>query len=295
MKQLPISMWTDYFWDLTPNQAIDELSHGGYTHCELADSHAQWMIQNGADVEKTGREFAAYARDKGVDIPQGHLYFKMDLCDHDNVDMLKIWLDFFNAVGIKNCVFHAASGGYTSGELLLDIRIKHLSELVDHIKDTDMRICLENLGGHPTCYTSYDLFKMIDAVGDEDHLGICLDTGHLHKVKGRGLADQELQDFVRHVGKRLHALHINSNNGDLDDHLMPYSGKKCVNFKPFMLALDEIGYDGIFNLELPGESKGPLELRRIRLRHMYEICQYLMSDSFLYSDHPGICKKTVTA
>lgn len=294
MKQLPISMWTGYFWDIAPEQAIDALLQGGYTHCEFADEHACQLIERGGDLEKTGRALADYAKNSGMSIPQGHLYWRMDLCDHNNVDTLKLWLDLFHAIGIKNCVFHAASGNYCSKELMLDTRVKHLGELVEHIKDTDMRICLENLAGHPTCYTSYDLFKMIDAIGDEDHLGICFDTGHLHRVNGLELAHQEPDDFVRHSGKWLHALHINTNNGVLDDHLMPYSGKKTLNFKPIMLALEEIGYQGIFNLELPGEGKGPLELRRIRLRHMYEICQYLMSDSFLYSDEIGICKKTIS-
>lgn len=294
MKQLPISMWTDYFWDLTPQQAIDALSQGGYTHCELSDGHGQWILEKGGNIEKAGREFAAYAQNKGMLIPQGHLYLKVELCERNGVDTLKTWLDLFHAIGIKNCVLHAASGKSGTDQAAMDLRIKHIGELVEHIKDTNMRLCLENLGSHPCCYTSHGLFEMIEAIGDEDHLGICLDTGHLHKVVGRGQAQQEQADFILHAGKWLHALHVNSNNGDLDDHLMPYSGKKCVNFKPIMLALEQVGYQDLFNMEIPGESKAPLELRRIRLRHMYEICQYLMSDDFLYSNHSGICMKTVT-
>ena len=58
--------------------------------------------------------------------------------------------------------------------------------------------------------------------------------------------------------------------------MMPYA-KGNINFVEVVKALREVGYDGLFNLEIGGETKIPLELRREKLKYIKACYDYLMT------------------
>ena len=86
-------------------------------------------------------------------------------------------------------------------------------------------------------------------------------------------------EFIRLAGDRLIALHINDNDASRDQHLMPF-GMGNVDFKDVMRALRDIGYRGLFNLEIPGERRAPLHLRRVKLDYLKIVCDTMLSDEF---------------
>ena len=86
---------------------------------------------------------------------------------------------------------------------------------------------------------------------------------------------QPQKDFILHVGSRLHALHIADNEGERDQHMMPY-GRGNVDFECVIRALREINYEGLFNLEIPGERLAPLEIRGFKLEYIRKCYDYLM-------------------
>ena len=275
-----ISMWSGIFFDMTPEQAVRQLRCAGYRFMELSTYHSEEMVARG-NPEKTGREFGAFVREQGISVLQGHLYLEANLCDPAFVPVLKKWLDMYMAIGIRSAVLHASGGLDLPMERQHALRVAHLSELAGHIKGEDICICLENLGTHPACYTTDGLLKMIGDVDDNSQLGICLDTGHLHRVNYQKLASQTHEDFIRSAGSRLKALHINGNNGLLDDHLMPYTGMNSFDWRPVMQTLEEIGYDRLFNLELPGEKRAPQQVRMLKLEYLKKLCEYMASDEYL--------------
>lgn len=278
---LNLSMWSGFFYDMTPEGAVKQMSEAGYGFMELSTEHSEKMLVCGGSAEKIGRDFGIFAREQGVSVLQGHLYIKADLCDLSFVPLLKKWLDMYQAIGIRSAVLHASGGAELPMEKQHELRVRHLSELTSHIRGSDLCICLENLGSHAACYTTEGLLKMIDAVDDNSHLGICLDTGHLNRVNFQGLAAQSFEDFIGSAGSRLKALHINGNNGLLDDHLMPCTGKNSPDWRPVMRALAEVGYDRLFNLELPGENHVPVQVRMLKLEYLKKLCQYMASEEFL--------------
>ena len=83
---------------------------------------------------------------------------------------------------------------------------------------------------------------------DEACFGICLDTGHLN------LKDKDQRNFILKAGKRLKALHIADNQGETDQHMMPY-GRGNIDFDEVIRALREVDYEGLFNLEIPCENR----------------------------------------
>ena len=61
-------------------------------------------------------------------------------------------------------------------------------------------------------------------------------------------------DVIRTVGDRVKVLHLNDNDTLTDQHKMPFSG--TVDWDDVFDALDEIGYDGVYNMELELEFYG---------------------------------------
>ena len=279
---MKLSIWSSYYIDLSPEDAILEIAKQGYKYTELSDEHGEMLLQRG-DPKTVGAQFGAFAREHGVEIPQGHLYLKVRLCgtQEDSAAVLKNWLDLFAAIGIKNAVLHCDSI-HPEGLMESEIRERNkavLAQLVDHLEGKDFTICLENLtnGSGPLSDGNYkysvhyrveELLWYIEQLGDE-HLGICLDTGHLNLTKACSQGA-----FIRKAGKHLKALHIADNQGATDQHLMPFGVGK-VDFEDVFSALKEIGYDGIYNLEIPGERHAPLEILGYKLQYIKKCMDYL--------------------
>ena len=115
-----------------------------------------------------------------------------------------------------------------------------------------------------------NLLALVESVADE-HLGICLDTGHLN------LHDGDQGRFVREAGGHLKALHLADNDGSSDQHLMPF-GLGTVRWDELTSALHEVGYAGLANFEIPGERRCPLPVRRAKLAYLREVAAYLAGD-----------------
>ena len=56
---------------------------------------------------------------------------------------------------------------------------------------------------------------------------------------------------------------------------MPFNGG-TVDFGEVVDALRQVDYHGLFNLEIPGERRLPLELRAAKLRYIRACYDYLM-------------------
>ena len=83
-------------------------------------------------------------------------------------------------------------------------------------------------------------------------------------------------EFILAAADKLRALHIADNEGERDQHLMPFTKGK-VDFGTVVDALREINYVGLFNLEIPGETKIPLELRNEKIKYIKACYSYLMT------------------
>ena len=81
-------------------------------------------------------------------------------------------------------------------------------------------------------------------------LGIktCWDTGHAHTA---GLAQSH---EIELLGNTLALVHLHDNDGINDSHRLPKSG--TIDWDDVFDALDEIGYDGYYNLEVANRRFG---------------------------------------
>lgn len=267
---MKISVWSSYYYDLSPEDMVLEFKAHGFNATELSDEHSRELLKRGNATE-VGKAFAKFISEQNFEISQGHLFLGEKLCDAEGRKKIKEQIDLFLAIGIKNAVLHCDAHsfkgmGYTL-EMIREENCKALSDILDYVKGTDLVICLENLITTEIVNTVDGLLYFIDYFKSEN-LGICLDTGHLN------INDKDQVSFIRKAGKHLKALHLNDNQGETDQHLMPY-GKGSIDFIPVIQEVKKLGYGGLYNLEIPGENCGSIEIRGYKLDYLKKVMEYL--------------------
>ena len=91
-------------------------------------------------------------------------------------------------------------------------------------------------------------FNRVRAVGDNaDWLTTCVDTGHSNKAT-RYNSNPSPADVIRMLGPNVSALHLNDNDTLTDQHKIPMTG--TIDWKDVFDALDEVNYQGNYNMEL---------------------------------------------
>ena len=266
------SVWSSYYYHLSPEEALKEFKAHGFDYCELSCEHSEVLLERGEPAE-VGAEFGAYARELGVTVLQGHLFFYgTKISNPDDRARIKKQLDLFLAIGIKNAVLHCDPIVNENGEkapvsVAREENVKALSDLLAHVEGKDIVICLENLISSPAVNNIEGLMFFIDHF-DSPNLGICLDTGHLN------INDKDQAGFIRRAGKNIKALHLADNEGQSDQHMMPY-GKGNVDFLTVIREMKSQDYQGLYNLEIPGERSAPDEILGYKLEYIQKMMAYL--------------------
>lgn len=274
-----VSVWIDYFKEMSVEDAIEELSRAGFSYGELSIEHLKVLMER-PNPASTGTALKKFAEEKGYSIPQGHLSFAGGLVDDGALERLKPELDLFAAAGIQKAILHTNGGKDLSDEERYEKWIHYIRLLSEYVEGTGVTLCIENMFSVPQC-RSVDQIKTIIRDAGEKNLAICLDTGHLHLSNVQKVLNQSQRDFILGAGDLLKALHIVDNNGIGDTHQMPFSARYGVDWKDVMQALGEIRYGGLFNLEILGERNAPLPIKRAKLAFIREMCDYLTSEEFL--------------
>ena len=274
---MKLSIWSSYYVELKIEDAVKRFIENGIYCSELSDEHGLELLNRSDDISGTAKKLAAFLSETNFEMSQGHLFLKVKLCTDDNaVDTLCKWIDLYEGIGIKNMVLHCdnmVESTLTKEEKIAK-NVEKLKILAEHVKNKDVTICLENLRPHsdrdPELIdrNADDLLYIIEQIGS-DRFGICLDTGHLN------LTDKNQREFILKAGNKLKALHIANNEGVTDQHMMPFS-RGTVDFVEVVKALREVKYQGLFNLEVPGERRAPIEVKDLKLDYIRKVYDYLI-------------------
>ena len=131
-----------------------------------------------------------------------------------------------------------------------------IEDLSAHCARLELRLAVENsLPTHSRVGdTMGEVVRLVDAI-DAPNIGICLDTSHAN------IGDDPVAALAL-VAHRLIAVHISDNDGQTDQHALPFEG--TVNWTGFMRGLRRGEFDGVFMLEIRAPRPPPEMLRDAR-------------------------------
>lgn len=211
-------------------------------------------------------DLAAYAKEIGIEIGQTHGRIKGFVNDPVQDDSLvrSARLDCLatKALGARYCVMHTVTtiwmGKDAPQELMHRLNLDMYSRILPFAKQYDVIVATETFGD-ATGKGCIDFFgdmtqfiKGYDLVVEKnpayaDHFKVCMDTGHTNKST-RFSGNPPVGEVIRRLGDRIAVLHLNDNDTLTDQHKIPMSGN--INWYDTLRALREIGYRGIYNMEL---------------------------------------------
>ena len=267
------SISSAFFSMLDPYEMAKVYKEIGFDQTEINEEHFMTFYNKERDV----REYRRFIDNLGFSIPQGHLIYMNsgNITSVDNtyaIDNLKRNLDVFYELGVKAAVIHYSNFGTDVEpiEKWFDVRVDALNQLIEHIKGTDMVICLENLSRIHD-FDAGHLLKMCKAVDDQSHIGICLDTGHLN-ISQYG----NQYDFIMQAGDYLKAMHVHDNRGEqhglkglpCDWHIMPFDSGN-VNWENVRRGVRELNYQHLFSFEVVPFA--PLEVKKIQAKYLLDV------------------------
>ena len=220
---------------------------------------------------KSEEEFVAYftglkekADSLGLAISQTHgrgsIYRYDEAFNNAVVENARLDCYATKLLGAPVTVFHTvsniATGPDADWQWMRDIAFERNNLFLKFAKQYGVVIATETFGDAPDygicnqfAYADefIALYDRIAAEGDNaDYFKICIDTGHSNKAFRFG--NPTAADVIRMCGKNVVCLHLNDNDTLTDQHKIPMTGS--IDWEDVFDALDEIGYDGYYNMEL---------------------------------------------
>lgn len=220
-------------------------------------------------VRKYYTEIGEYARELGLIISQTHgrctSYTRDE--EHNKKTLEKTRLDLVAtaAMGAPVLVVHNLATGWlgpeTAAEEFHKRSLAMWRDMLPFAKKYGVKIATETFGDSPA-YGCCDFFGQNEefkknyfatrATEYGDSFTVCIDTGHSNKAMRFG--EPTPAEVIRQIGGEISILHLNDNDTLTDQHKMPLSG--TIDWKDVLDALDEVGYDGVYNMELTLDRYG---------------------------------------
>ncbi len=172
-------------------------------------------------------------------------------------------------LGAPVCVVHAPTsinlGAHPDPTLMRDLHFDQYMRMLPYAAEYGVKLATETFGD-AVKFNSVDFFgdieefvnsyiRLKEASPYRDHLTICVDTGHSNKASRFG--NPLPGDVIRRLGAsdEISVLHLNDNDKMTDQHKIPMTGD--IDWKDVLNALDEVGYKGVYNMELRLRHFGP--------------------------------------
>lgn len=217
-----------------------------------------------AEIKKYFEHLKELADELGIKIFQTHgrLQGFKDIDEEDKnlIENARIDCLATAALGAPVCVMHAVTtiflGPDAEPEKMRQLNFDMFTQIVPFAKQYGIILATETFGD-AVKFTCCDFFGNIEefiksynrvcAVDDyAQYFKICVDTGHSNKAMRFG--NPTPADVIRLLGPNIVVLHLNDNDTLTDQHKVPMSG--TIDWEDTFNALDEVGYDGVYNMEL---------------------------------------------
>lgn len=278
------SLWTGMYAEKSLAEALRILRALGWKTFEICFEHLV-QIETSPQLQRELDEARRVADELKVCMPQAHALLKADVahpdkeCRKQDIERVHLHLGLAAQLGARQVVVHpGGGGGYTTRDeraAILKLNREGFQRLGDRAGELGLRIGIENMMDHRDRHgvrrfgsSPHELVEFIEEM-NHTALGITLDTSHAN------VQHLDVPATVREFGAKLWCTHISDNDGSGDQHRTPGGGK--MDWPAIVTALKSIGYEGEFNLEIPGERHADLGLRELHTRHALETVAYLLA------------------
>ena len=260
-----LSMTTDYAADAgCAAPYLARIAEAGFSHVHWCHHWNDDFLYDGAEIRQVAEWFADYG---------------LSLNDlHASAGQEKGWgsvREYERRAGVELVKNRIAM----TAELGADVIIIHLPDRIDPADGNDpawtatlrslealepfarkdgVRIAIEN-GDFP-------VIEKILAIHESAYVGLCYDSGH-GNIDGAGL------DGLERCKDRLIAIHLHDNNGEGDQHKLPFTG--TVDWPRLAQLVARSSYEKCVNLETLVEQDAGIEGEALFLQKAYEAAQTL--------------------
>ena len=253
----------------------------GYTAADhnLSDTNEPWY-NDMAELERMCDRVRKAAEANDMRISQIHGPWPTDDTTPENREQIREWMRravyACARMGSRHMVLHPVMpygwGKEDDADFAERCTVELLTALIPECERDGVIVCLENMPMKAHRISRIPMIARAVEQVTSPSVGSCLDTGHC-TVFG-----DDLGEMVRACGKKLRVLHVHDNNGQSDQHLVPFFG--TANWRSFTDALRETGYDGVMSMECNGPSHElPLPIRESMEHHIANIARYLADQS----------------
>ncbi len=251
-----IAVSTMSYMSLKPSEALMRLNDVGVDEVELSFDNFQFFRKLGVSYDSMMAEvlnIKTMIKSKIVaaHLPYGELINKaVNPLEQPNVlDELGRWLKFFSELGVKVAAVHIpfSHASIDEDSLIYPRRIKEVNlnffkALTSLGREFNLTLAVENRYERGVYgYLPKDLIDIVNYVND-DHLKICLDTGH-SIINGF-----QPHEYYKLLHPYVTLIHVHDNDGSKDLHLPPYTG--YVDWDLFLNTLREFRSEAIMVFEV---------------------------------------------
>jgi sugar phosphate isomerase/epimerase len=221
-------------------------SHFDYRSPQAVRELADWLDGHDLCVHSihgpTSREMAA-TRENSVPISLSDLERVRRL---DAVDEVKRAIEVAESIPFRFVVLHLGGGREALDPRRMDAAMNSLEHLCVFAKQRSVTIALENTAGE---YASPAELRQFITDTHLRELRLCFDIGHAHLWEGVVPGFDAMRDLVV-------TTHLHDNNGERDDHLVPYRGSIDWDAALAALATAEQELPMVLEIrEAPGEAQ----------------------------------------
>jgi sugar phosphate isomerase/epimerase len=266
MKRFGVSTHLYHGERLTRDHLIEIASHG-FEAVELFATKSHFDYHDARATEA----LASWLRDAGLDMPSVHAPIVESLVGNTwgaaystatrddaawqvMIGEMKAALEVARHVPFKHFVLHLGIPTVQNPnprDNSRDAAVRSIEEIYRMAQPLGVTLALEVMGNKLS--TADALVDLIENDLDGMDLGICMDVGHAFLLGDTAEAIETASGY-------LITTHMHDNHGRQDDHLVPFQG--AINWPAAVMALQKIGYDGIFMFEVKNADTSARVLER---------------------------------
>lgn len=245
----------DFFrYGLDDIESILAVKEAGFKHIDYSFSHdfACHTGLLGDNWKQFAEKLLEIAETGEIDFVQAHSPLGRPLVfneqHEDFISATRQSIEAAAYIGIKNIVVHSGYRPHISKEENFRLNKEFYEDLLETAEKCNINILTENYEkmNSDDCYWADSAAEVAELADFINHprLKVCWDTGH------GNMMPTPQHEALALLGDRIAALHVQSNSGLADDHIMPFMG--TLNMDSLMHGLIDIGYNGYFTFEADG-------------------------------------------